>query len=1339
MHQPLNKTIAFIATIVFCVCSIGRVSAYNMRNMSNEEGLANSAILSLCQDSNGLLWIGTCDGVDIYDGATIYPLSSLLPSKSISGNIIEGMIESSPGEMWIKTNLGLNRVILKDGTLNTFPKFQGRELIAIDSSKRLFLLDEDNTLYTFDISKNDEFVKIKNIELNHEDVLEMAFNDNTLIVFSKSGIGAYRMMADDNGSYNASSRVIISKAPLIFASHENGKVFTITHDGYIEEFSTKTFDTKRLTSISNEMAQRGAVSDIINDAKGNLFISFVSDGAIRCSKAQKYESVDLNIKVGVFCLSRSVDQNVVWIGSDCQGLFSYSEDACTIRSISFDMLDNLISHPVRALWVDGNNSLWVGTKGDGLLQIDNFDTTTSKMGKKKLYTSSNSLLYDNMVFAFANSSRNLLWIGTEKGVNYYSYTTQRIHAVDSEIPLNWIHGIYEENDSSLWLATVGQGVINAKIVETRANELKLTNIKQYTLDNGKTSSNYFFTLAVDEHGKPVFGNRGVGAFIIDEKADTLKQLRLNNKFDTRTVNDVFAIIKEDTIMWLGTGHGLVRKTPNREELYFGSENGLVNSTVHTLLKEHEGNIWLSTNQGLVRFSPDTHRWQTFDENFGVEILEFSDGASTRASNGSLLFGGTTGIAIVTENDNKSNFDYESTPEIYPIGLSIGGRRSDLSDYYTSTVNNQLELNYDQNYFEITFTAPDFKYGYNRTYLYSLDGTEWLNNGNNSNISFTDMNHGKHKLYVKYINRQLGCESNVFSMMISIRPPWYLSQISKLLYGLLAICIVYITGKYAIKTQRQRQTNMLEDMKQRHKMEIYEEKLKFFTNITHEFCTPLALIYGTCERILTNEKTDSHTKKYMGIVKSNAERLNNLIQEIIDFRRINTGHDSRKVRRIDVSALCNETIASFGELADKNDIVVENNITPHIVWNTDMRCMSKIVGNLLSNAFKYTSPNGTIRVFLEEVDDKLRLKVYNTGKGVREEDKSVIFNRYAILDNVEENSIKGLSSRNGLGMAICHSMVELLEGTITIESEVDRYACFIVELPILAIDDNNESIINYPSVTQPIHAMSSNTKDTAKHNRQRILIVDDNVEMLDLLSESLSDYDVTTATDSQTALNLITESMPNIIITDVMMPGSNGLEFTKQIKANKYMMHIPVIILSAKNANEEKIEGIKAGADVYIGKPFSLQYLRAVIERISENSIKLKEYYNSSASIYEYSGGKLLDRESKEFIDKITEYVDANIDNPDLSVDSIAEHLFTSPRNLYRKMAKLELLPPNDFVKNRRVELAAKLLRTTTLTTQEVIFRCGFSSRSHFYKEFQKRFATTPKVYREQSQQEINLQ
>ncbi|MBQ8773885.1 MAG: DNA-binding response regulator, partial [Muribaculaceae bacterium] len=180
-------------------------------------------------------------------------------------------------------------------------------------------------------------------------------------------------------------------------------------------------------------------------------------------------------------------------------------------------------------------------------------------------------------------------------------------------------------------------------------------------------------------------------------------------------------------------------------------------------------------------------------------------------------------------------------------------------------------------------------------------------------------------------------------------------------------------------------------------------------------------------------------------------------------------------------------------------------------------------------------------------------------------------------------------------------------------------------------------------------------------------------------------------------------------------------------------------LSAKNATEEKIEGIKAGADVYIGKPFSLQYLRAVIERISENSIKLKEYYNSSASIYEYSGGKLLDRESKEFIDKITEYVDANIDNPDLSVDSIAEHLFTSPRNLYRKMTKLELLPPNDFVKNRRVELAAKLLRTTTLTTQEIIFRCGFSSRSHFYKEFQKRFATTPKVYREQSQQEINLQ
>ena len=543
--------------------------------------------------------------------------------------------------------------------------------------------------------------------------------------------------------------------------------------------------------------------------------------------------------------------------------------------------------------------------------------------------------------------------------------------------------------------------------------------------------------------------------------------------------------------------------------------------------------------------------------------------------------------------------------------------------------------------------------------------------------------------------------------------------------------------FLLKQQRKR-LFALEKMEQQHKEELYEEKLRFFTNITHEFYTPLTLIYGPCERLLEYDHSE-YIQKYVTMIKANAERLNALIQEIIDFRRLETGHQVQCIQQVDVSALCNDIIHSFSELAERNNIQVENVVSEDIVWNTDRRSLMKILNNLISNAFKYTSAGGRIRVTVDVADNqKLRIKVYNTGKGIRQEDIPLVFNRYKVLDGVEASNIKGMTSRNGLGLAICHSMVELLKGDIQIQSEYGSYAEFIVLLPMLDLtldikgNDSSVSDVTSPANVAPqvsVDALNS-TEKGADIAENKILVVDDNTEMLALLQESFSkDFNVIVAQNAEQALEKVKNETPSLIITDVMMPGMDGFELTRQLKQNKYTMSIPVIILSAKNSSQEKIVGFDAGADAYIGKPFEIDYLKAIVVRLIENRSKLKDYFNSSACAYDFSHGHLVKAEDKEFLLKVTEYIENHVDSEELSLEELAEYMQVSVRTLYRRFKEIGLDSPKDYIKEYRINLAAKLLRTTSLTVQEIIYKTGFINRSHFYKEFSKHYQMTPKDYR----------
>lgn len=1323
-----------LALLLFIQASV--MSGYNLRQISNTDGLSNSAVLSLYQDYQGFLWFGTCDGVNLYDGLDISHLT-FSDRKSLSGNIIEDIIETENGTFWIQTNYGLNKVEKQKRTITSYSQFQGGYILKKNKLNDIFILSENNTLY-YTNSASEEFHKLSINNLNRSDIIDIHIGDRYLWIFSTKGIYKYQLEVN-NHIYTLKDSCMADSTSLLYSFTNNSTAYIVDKQYSLYEYNIEHNQKKYITNLSKEIAERGIISDIIKD-DDMFFIAFKTNGVLKLIPQTKgYQIEDIGIKSGIFCLLKDHNQDIVWIGTDGQGVYIYSDGPYSIQSITYNDLNFNIAKPIRSIFLDKNNSLWLGTKGEGILKIKNYDVRKNTLDyQTELITSNNSTLLDNSVYAFAESGHPLFWIGNEEGINYYSYDEERIKSIFCEEPIKYIHAIYEESDSILWISTVGTGIVRAKI-EGAPNELKLTHITRYTIDNKNFSSNYFFTLYHDDKGSLYFGNRGYGAFhIVNGK---LQAIPLKGNYTDKTVNDVFSIIKEDSVLWLGTSYGLIKQDATNEWC-LNKKNGFLNSTIHSMLKDNSGNIWIATNGGLIRFHTENDEFQSYNRLNGLNTIEFSDGASFKIHD-ALFFGAINGLAVVRENSSYQSPN-EYMPPIRFTRLNILGKDKNLYDYMqTDNGKPILVLKYNQNYFTISFIAMDYIDSNNYSYLYKIGKkeAEWIDNGLSNSVSFTQMSPGDYTLHIKYKNRTTGKESPVYSMIIHIQPPWYLSNTAILAYQMLLLTFIVILIRIWILRQQRRHKQMVAQLEQTHKEKVYEEKLRFFTNITHEFCTPLTLIYGPCERILAYENTDSFIRKYILLIKSNTERLNALIQEVIDFRRIETGNKIRKVQHICISEICNDTIASFSDLAEQNKIKLENLIDPNIYWNTDYSCFTKIANNLISNAFKYTPIEGAIRINLKIEKGQLHFSVYNTGKGIKKENMNLIFNRYSILDNIEENAVKGLSSRNGLGMAICHSMVELLEGKIQIESEVNQYAEFIVTLPELELPKEAEKILETPLaetqnqvVANPVTGISIERSPSPKEKEQnkgkiQILVIDDNVEILTLIQETLSNYKVTTAKNGEEGLEILKKESPELIITDVMMPGTDGIELTKQIKQNKHTMYIPLIILSAKNTNEEKIEGLESGADAYIGKPFNINYLKAIVDRLIENKNKIKEYYNSSACAYEFSNGQLMQKEDKDFLLSVTQFIDENIDNADLTPEDLANHLQISTRNLYRKLKELEQLSPNDFIKDYKITFAAKLLRTTTLTVQEIIYRCGFNNRSHFYKEFDKRYQITPKDYR----------
>ncbi len=646
-----GHTILLLVSLLCCVPDF--VHAYSLRQFSNKNGLSNSAIQSLYQDSQGVLWIGTCDRLNVFDGNNIHLYTPVDVSRNLlSGNIISQIVESEPGILWLQTNYGLDRLDTYRQTCRTFTEFKDNIFLARSNNKCMLVLKDDGNLYHYQ-QENQRFLQLNTSSMDFNKVLSMTIDSNNLLWIFATGNNTrcYRL------NHTGKSVTLIPEKP--FGHHGLKHAFIGKDSAYfidetyaLYEYSFSNRQCYYIADLKDEIEKRGEVSSIIK-RENDFCIGFKSSGLIilkyEANQKIKYRIEYTEIQSGIFCLMKDKFQDIVWVATDGEGLYMLYNDTFTMTNTLLNTPAYQVNNPVRSLYLDPQQTLWIGTKGSGILRIPNYLVDSTPEKHDRLITG-NSTLTDNSVYCFAPGGKDRLWIGTENGINYYSYSTHQLKELAVQAngtKVKYVHSIDQTNDSTLWISTVGEGIVKV----TLENQRKDPTVKHATrtlVSNGHMASNYFFTSYRESSSALWFGNRGLGAYRIDVHTGEMAQFRFNNLVNSQTANDVFAIHKNEQGYWLGTGSGLLRFHPNEG----GNPDSIsaklyTNSTVHGILEDNRDNLWVSTNQGLMRLNPQEQTKQTYNNGNGLAVTEFSDGAFYKDNaTGILFFGGVNGFVTV---------------------------------------------------------------------------------------------------------------------------------------------------------------------------------------------------------------------------------------------------------------------------------------------------------------------------------------------------------------------------------------------------------------------------------------------------------------------------------------------------------------------------------------------------------------------------------------------------------------------------------------------------------------------------------------------------------------------
>lgn len=1340
-------------------------TAIKFKHMSYKDGLFQSPLVSVLQDKSGYVWLGSWNGLSRYDGVEFRNFrQSDATDKNISHNRINKLYEDRDGKLWVGTGGGLNLYNKQTETFLHVGMSTGK-----GGENFIAAIEEDREgglwVSTFKGIKlvNKAKHTLENISLwkksGEEDLYQgvsfSLFQDdqNTIWAGIKHGLKRFDPKTKKViplPEVLLKNKELVASKIVVINQDTQGNIWFGTEESGLFRYNARKNECTRY--IHNARDQNSLPSNWINDilikdqevwvatrnglaifsAQQNTFSNYNHDSAEPRSISDD----------SVWSLMKDKAGNI-WIGTYAGGINIYYPGNGNFSNIGERIGNNVgLNKPLaNAIVEDKEGGLWIGTFGGGL----NYINRDKGIAKYYSVVDVKNRKLSNEVKAIVNDRPGNLWIGTLDGLCTFNTVTQAIKYFDLEILNNKtgakLINTLVPDQTGLWVGTNGGGL---RFVGYDGRELK-SFINTPNQENG-LGDNYINALLNDGDKLWIATQNGLNRY--NKTTGTFDLFKRKNQIGLGN-NNVLCLFKDSRQrLWIGTdGGGLNCLDTNTDQMYtIRSADGLVDEVINSIVEDTSGKLWISTSNGLSQISfnrfdfplkSSDYKIANYTAANGLSGNQFLINAGTRTRSGEILFGGMNGVtAFYPERIVKNSYK----PDILLRGFLVKnkslsfGSNSALKLPVNET--NHITLSYADNNITIRFSALNFINPEKNTYAYKMTGLQkddgWFVIGNKKEVGFTNLEPGSYTFSVKAANNDGVWNDAVRNIEIVILPPLWQTWWAYLLYAVIIGTISYkIIQFFNIRARLERDLYN-EHLQNERQEEFYKMKLDFFTNISHEIRTPLTLILGPLENLYERTATDLTLKGQVLQIKNNAERLMRLITELMDFRKAETGNMVLYLQKSNIVPFIKEIYLSFQSLAESRQIKYEFiSAEAEIMLYADRNQLEKVFFNLLSNAFKFSPDGGNIKLEIFTEDEScLTVKITDNGKGIPFEYQDKLFtNFYQVQPNKSQPG-------TGVGLALSKNIVELHNGSIAVDSHpatTDEAGCtsFTVKLPfslrasesvhIVQNGIDNENITSF-QLQSEMDVLTYSVFE-GQNRTYTILLAEDNDELRNFIAESLPGYQIISCMNGAEAFEKAIITIPDLIISDIMMPVMDGLEFCRKIKTDERTSHIPMILLTALAAHIHQVNGFQTGADAYLTKPFSTKILELNVHNLLASRELMRKKFAQQITLQPQN--LPITSPDERFLKKLMQVVEDHMENPEFGVIALGNEMGMSKTVLYKKICAITDLSPSDFIKSMRLKKAVFLLRQNVLSINEVASMVGFNDRKYFSREFKKLHGVSP--------------
>lgn len=1321
----LKRLVFFIFIYISCFVSAQKIDYY-FKHLDIQAGLSQNTVMCIHQDAKGFMWFGTKDGLNRFDGYTFKTFKRGDCLNSLDNSTINCIAEDSDMNLWIGTDKGIHKY---------------------NSYSETFSHLEAKTKDNYSVIGNVRSITI----------------DKKGRVWILTGIQAFVFSPETNKLELLNQKIerFSRNAPIAMCIDNEGIAWI-----YIADYGIVRYD-KSKNKLEPFFMIKSGVTTIVDYQNNFLLVGTVDEGILKINKQDaNVENVFLNTlkKKPFIRVIRQVDNNEIWIGTE-YGIYIHSDKG--LKHLYHKPYDNfsLSDNAVYDIYKDHEDGIWVGTFFGGI----NYVPKQYSFFEKFYPLAEENSISGDRVREFCEDDLGNLWIATEDaGLNYFDVKTKQFSYITedtSPISISYYNiQCLALIDDKLWLGTFSKGI---DVIDLKSKSVKHyeKSEKEYSLDNndifaifadntgtvwigtssgvlsydkgkdGFVKHNEFGVLFIsdiieDHNGFLWFATYNIGAIRYNPRTGDVKKFSYDSRDSTSISYDKITNIFQDSKnrLWFGSEDGGFCIFNEKEETFkrVTTRDGLPSNVIHKILEDDNNTFWISTNDGLVHYNLETDEIHTFNCSNGILSKQFNYKSGIKGKNGKLYFGGINGFIAFNPTNFEKN-DY--LPKVVLTGFQIYNKEVNVSDKKSPLTESisftkSITLNYKQSSFSFDFSALSYTASEMNRYAYKLDGIDkdWIFLDKKARISYNNILPGKYIFRIKASNSNGEWSDKETIIEIVITPPWWQTYIAYILYVLIIGGIIYYLIVFNLNKIRKRNEHKQEVQERKKAEEIYTAKIDFFTNIAHEVRTPLTLIKAPLDYILQNKMDEKELDENLKVMERNTDRLLNLINQLLDFRKIESKVFSLSFEKTNMNDLIMDAYARFESIAKQRKIDMSIIFPEEPVWaSVDSEALTKVCSNLFNNAIKYADNYIHIDISTDAEHDYFQIRVNNDGNIIPIEFREKIFEAFFQINDHDKSAKSG----SGIGLTLASSLVQLHKGRIYIDDNITDCTSFVVQIPL------NKELIKQGEHELQTEKLNDNDgiemNEAIYNDKATILVVEDNEELQSFLSEKLSKYyQVIRANNGIEAIDLINKHIVSIVISDIIMPLMDGFELCKTIKSNIETCHIPVVLLTAKTNLNSKIEGLKSGADAYIEKPFSMPHLLVQITNLLENRDNLRKNFANNPFITTNTIAQ--NKADEQFLNRLTEVVMQNIEEENFNVDNLADAMNMSRTSLHRKIKGISELTPGDFIRLVRLKRAAELLQEGEYRINEICILVGFHSQSYFTKSFQKQFGVLPKEF-----------